>query len=112
MLIEIGPLPTGDCDHRWQARGHDPGVMRRHLTQVRNTTCTGPTCRRPAARCDLENNVPYEADGRTCLCKGDPKCQSDHRMKQDPRWNAELLSGGYVRCTTPSGRQCTTEPTR
>jgi hypothetical protein len=46
MLIEIGLLPTGGCDHRWQARGHDPGVMLRHLTEVRNTTCTGPGCRR------------------------------------------------------------------
>jgi len=31
---------------------------------------------------------------------------------QDLRWNAEQLPGGYVRWTTPSGRQYTTEPTR
>jgi hypothetical protein len=37
-VIEIGPLPGGDCDHRWQANGHDPGVMLRHLTEVRHTT--------------------------------------------------------------------------
>ena len=112
LLIEIGPIPTGDCDHRWQARGHDPGVMLRHLTQVRNATCTGPGCRRPAGRCDFEHNVPYEADGRTCLCNGGPKCRRDHRMKQDPRWTAEQLPGGYVRWTAPSGRQHVTEPTR
>jgi hypothetical protein len=112
MLIKIGPLPTGDCDHRWQARGHDPGVMLRHLTEVRNATCTGPGCRRPAARCDFEHNVPHESGGRTCLCNGGPKCRHDHRMKQDPRWNAEQLPGGYVRWTTPSGRQYVTEPTR
>ena len=112
MLIQIGPIPTGDCDHRWQAPGHDPGVMLRHLTEVRNATCTGPGCRRPAARCDFEHNVAYEAGGRTCLCNGGPKCRSDHRMKQDPRWNAEQLPGGYLRWTTPSGRQYMTEPTR
>jgi len=112
MLIEIGPLPAGECDHRWQARGHDPGVMLRHLAQVRNATCTGPGCRRPAARCDFEHNVPYEAGGRTCLCNGGPKCRFDHRMKQDPRWKAEQLPGGYVRWTAPSGRQYVTEPTR
>jgi hypothetical protein len=33
-------------------------------------------------------------------------------MKQDPRWNAEQLPGGYVRWTAPSGRQYVTEPTR
>jgi hypothetical protein len=112
MLIEIGPLPAGDCDHRWQARGHDPGVMLRHLAEARNARCTGPGCRRPAARCDFEHNVPYEAGGRTCLCNGGPKCRSDHRMKQDPRWNAEQLPGGYLRWTAPSGRQYVTEPTR
>ena len=112
MLIEIGPLPTGDCDHRWQARGHDPGVMLRHLTEVRNARCTGPGCRRPATRCDFEHNVPYEAGGRTCVCNGGPKCRSDHRMKQDPRWKAEQLPGGYLRWTTPSGRQYVIEPTR
>jgi hypothetical protein len=112
MLVQIGPLPGGECDHRWQARGHDPGVMLRHLTEVRNSRCTGPGCRRPAARCDFEHNVPYEAGGRTCLCNGGPKCRSDHRMKQDPRWRAEQLPGGFVRWTAPSGRQHVTEPTR
>ena len=112
LLIKIGPLPTGECDHRWEARGHDPGVMLRHLAEIRHATCTGPGCRRPASRCDFEHNIPYEAGGRTCLCNGSPKCRSDHRMKQDPRWNAEQLPGGYVRWTMPSGRHYVTEATR
>jgi hypothetical protein len=112
FLIEIGPLPTGDCDHRHEARGHDPGVMLRHLAEVRHATCTGPGCRRPATRADFEHNIPYEAGGRSCLCNGDPKCRHCHRMKQDPRWKAEHLPGGQVRWTMPSGRQHITEPTR
>jgi hypothetical protein len=55
MLIKIGPLPTGDCDHRWEAKGHDPGVMLRHLTEIRHATCTRPGCRQPAGRCDFEH---------------------------------------------------------
>jgi hypothetical protein len=31
VLIKTGPIPTGNCNHRWQARSHDPGVMLRHL---------------------------------------------------------------------------------
>ena len=112
FLIEIGPLPAGDCDHRWEAKGHDPGVTLRHLTEVRNATCTGPGCRRPAGRCDFEHNIPYEAGGRTCWCNGGPKCRHCHRMKQDPRWKAEQLPGGYIEWTAPSGRQHITEPTR
>ena len=86
--------------------------MLRHLAEVRHATCTGPGCRRPAARSDFEHNVPYAAGGRTCLCKANPKCRHDHRLKQDPRWKVEQLENGNVRWTAPSGRQYTTEPTR
>ena len=106
------PIASAECDHRFQAAGHDPGVMLRHLSQIRHARCTAPTCRRPAASCDFEHNIPYEAGGRTCLCNAGPKCRRDHRLKQDPRWNAEQLANGDVRWTAPSGRQYTTEPTR
>jgi Domain of unknown function (DUF222) len=112
LLIEIGPLPTETCDHRHQAKGHDPGVMLRHLAQVRHAICTGPGCRRPSTRADFEHNTAYEAGGRTCLCNGNPKCRFDHRLKQDPRWKVEQLKNGDVRWTTPSGRWHVTEPTR
>ena len=112
LTVPIEAIPTGECNHRHQARGHDPGVMLRHLAQVRHATCTGPACRRPSTRADFEHNTPYEAGGRTCLCNGNLECRHDHRMKQDPRWRAEQLPGGHVRWTTPSGRQYTTEPTR
>jgi hypothetical protein len=112
LLISFDPVTTQDCDHRFQARGHDPGVKLRHLTQVRHATCTGPWCRRPAAQCDFEHNTPYEAGGRTCLCNGGPKCRRDHRLKQDPRWTVDQLPDGTFRWITPTGRQYTTEPTR
>jgi hypothetical protein len=112
LLLDIESIPTESCDHRHQAKGHDPGVKLRHLSQVRHATCTGPGCRHPAAHCDFEHNIPYEAGGRTCLCNGDPKCRHCHRMKQDPRWKAEHLPTGEIRWTMPSGRQHVTEPTR
>ena len=112
LLIALEPIPTDQCDHRHEAKGHDPGVLLRHLAQIRHATCTGPGCRRPSTSADFEHNIPYEAGGRTCLCNGNPKCRHDHRLKQDPRWNAEQLSSGHVRWTTPSGRQYVTEPTQ
>ena len=112
LLVRFDPIDTGACDHRFQARGHDPGGKLRHLTQVRHATCTGPWCRRPAAQCDFEHNTPYEAGGRTCLCNGGPKCRHDHRLKQDPRWKVDQLPDATFRWTTPTGRQYITEPTR
>jgi hypothetical protein len=112
LLVRFDPIDTERCDHRFEAKGHDPGVKLRHLSQVRHATCTGPWCRRPATRCDYEHNTPYEAGGRTCLCNAGPKCRCDHRLKQDPRWNVDQLPDGTFRWTTPTGRQYTTEPTR
>jgi Domain of unknown function (DUF222) len=73
LTIEVHPLTTENCDHRFQAQGHDPGVRLRHLAQIRHATCVSPTCRRPAATCDYEHNIPFEAGGRTCLCNGGPQ---------------------------------------
>ena len=112
LIFDLEPLTTQDCDHRHQARGHDPGVTLKHLTRIRYARCTAPGCRRPAAQCDYDHTIAYEAGGRTCLCNGSPKCRHDHRLKQDPRWNAEQLPDGTIRWTTPSGRTYTTEPTR
>ena len=112
LIITVHPIAGGDCDHRFQAVGHDPGVILRHLSQIRHARCTAPTCRRPAVTCDFEHNVPYEAGGRTCLCNGGPKCRRDHRLKQDPKWKADQHPDGTFTWTTPSGRQYQTEPTR
>ena len=112
LIVELYALSTEECDHRFQARGHDPGVRLRHLAQVRHATCSSPVCRRPASQCDFEHNVPFEAGGRTCLCNGGPKCRHDHRLKQQPRWKVDQLPDGTFRWTTPSGRDYITEPTR
>ncbi|HEX2822025.1 MAG TPA: hypothetical protein VHO07_17890 [Streptosporangiaceae bacterium] len=82
LLIALDPIAIDTCDHRFEARGHDPGVKLRHLTQIRHATCTGPTCRH------------------------------DHRLKQHPRWKVEQITPGTFRRTAPSGRQYVTEPTR
>jgi hypothetical protein len=74
LIVAIDTLDTLHCQHRYQTRGHEPGVKLRHLSQVRHATCTSPVCRRPAAQCDFEHNTPYEAGGRTCSCNGGPKC--------------------------------------
>ena len=112
LRVTLDPLDTRDCDHRYESRGHDPGVRLRHLSQVRHATCTGIACRRPSTHADFEHNTPYEAGGRTCLCNGGPKCRPDHRLKQHPKWKVDQLPDGSFRWTTPAGRTCTTEPTR
>ena len=107
----LEPL-AGPCDHRHQAAGHDPGAKLRHLTGILNACCTFPPCRRPAAQCDYEHSVPFEAGGRTCLCEAGPVCRHNHRDKQAPGWHLEPAgSRGWFRWTTPSGRSYLSGPT-
>jgi hypothetical protein len=75
LIVELYSLSTENCDHQFQAQGHNPGVKLRHLAQIRHATCASPVCRRPASQCDFEHNVPYEAGGKTCLCNGGPLCK-------------------------------------
>ncbi|MGD0241550.1 MAG: DUF222 domain-containing protein [Streptosporangiaceae bacterium] len=112
LIVEVHPLTTEGCDHRFQSQGHNPGVKLRHLAQIRHATCTSPVCRRAARQCDFEHNIPYEAGGRTCLCNAGPKCRHDHRVKQQPGWNVDQNPDGTFTWTTPSGRSYITEPTR
>jgi hypothetical protein len=104
---------AGPCDHKHQARGHDPGKMLRHLTGILNATCTLPPCRRPESYSDYEHSVPFEEGGRTCLCEAGPVCRTDHRSKQSPGWHLEHAgSRGWFRWTTPSGRSYLSKPTQ
>ena len=112
LTLTLDSISTDPCEHRFEAKGHDPGVKLRHLSQIRHATCTAPVCRRPAASSDFEHNTPYEAGGRSCLCNGGPKCRHDHRLKQGPGWKVDQLPGGTFRWTTPAGRSYDTEPTR
>jgi hypothetical protein len=112
LVVTIWPADTDPCDHRMEAAGHDPGTELRHVTNLRYGSCSSPVCRRPAGQCEFEHNIAYEADGRSCLCNGNPKCRFDHRLKQDPRWKVDQYPDGRIVWTAPTGRQATTHPHR
>jgi hypothetical protein len=112
LVFELENL-AGPCDHKFEAKGHDPGVKLRHLTGILNACCTFQTCRRPHETSDYEHSTPYEQGGRTCLCEAGPVCRHDHRAKQAPGWHLEPGENrGWFRWTTPSGRTYLSRPTQ
>ncbi len=111
FTVTIRPLAGADCDHRHQEPGYQPSRNLRHLIWARNTTCSAPGCRRPAAQCDLDHTVPFDQGGRTCECGLAPLCRHHHRCKQSEGWRLEQPAAGHLRWTTPSGRSYTTGPT-
>jgi hypothetical protein len=101
----------GQCDHRHESPGHDPGKLLKHLTAVLNQDCTFRTCRTPEYRSDYEHAIPWPR-GRTCTCNGHPCCRHNHRDKQAPGWHVEGTGQpGHFAWTLPSGRTYLSKPT-
>ncbi len=108
--LRFTTLPATGCTHTRRSRGYQPSPALRHLTQIRNPTCTAPGCRRPATRCDLDHTTPYHHGGLTCLCNIGPACRHDHHCKQTPGWTLTQPAPGYFTWTTPGHRSHTTTP--
>ena len=103
-------LQTTGCTHPRESRGYQPSPSLRHLIQIRNPACTGPGCRRPATRCDLDHVTPYHHGGRTCECNLHPACRRNHHTKQTPGWTLTQPQPGTLIWTTPGNRTHTTTP--
>ena len=103
-------LQTTGCTHPRESRGYQPSPSLRHLIQIRNPACTGPGCRRPATRCDLDHVTPYHHGGKTCECNLHPACRHNHHTKQTPGWTLTCPAPGTLTWTTPGNRTHTTTP--
>jgi hypothetical protein len=110
LTVDLHPVPAGECDHRYESPGHDPGGRLRHLIHVRDGTCGFPTCGRAARESDFEHAVPFDEGGRTCGCNGWAASRSCHQLKQSEGWTVTQPTPGWIRWTTPAGRSYTKEP--
>jgi hypothetical protein len=110
LAVRIEPVPTYDCDHRHESHGYQPNDALRHLVQVRDYTCTFPSCSRHARDSDFEHAQPYDKGGRTCSCNAGARSRKCHRVKQSPGWKVTQPKPGWHEWTTPSGRTYTQAP--
>jgi hypothetical protein len=90
---------------------YTPSAAQVRFLRLRDRTCRHPGCAPPAGRTDADHVDPYDCGGRTgcenlcCLCR------THHRLKTFARgWRFQLLTGGTLRVTTPSGITRTTRP--
>ena len=110
--VQLGPVPTEECDHRHESPAYQPGAMLRHLVQVRDGECTFPTCSRHARESDFEHAVPYHRGGRTCGCNAGARSRACHQVKQTKGWNVTQPRPGWHQWETPAGRSYTQGPKR
>ena len=72
LAFNMEPLAVRTCTHEREVPGYSPPRSLRHLIEIRDTCCSHPTCRRPAAQCDHDHTIPYAKGGRTCECNIGP----------------------------------------
>jgi hypothetical protein len=112
LTVELRPVPTFDCDHRYESHAYQPNETLRHLVQVRDGDCTFPPCSRHARESDFEHATPYDKGGRTCGCNAGARSRACHRVKQSPGWNVTQPRPGWHQWITPSGRTYIQGPKR
>jgi hypothetical protein len=69
-----------------------PAALRDHL-RIAFPTCTGPGCRQPAHRCDLDHLTAFPA-GPTISGNMRPLCRPHHNQKTHGGWRAEISADG------------------
>jgi len=111
-MVKLGPVPTFDCDHRYESRAYQPNDTLRHLVQIRDGECTFPPCSRHARESDFEHATPYDKGGRTCACNAGSRSRACHQVKQSPGWNVTQPKPGWHQWETPSGRTYQQGPKR
>ena len=112
LTARLEPVPTYECDHRHESHAYQPNDRLRHLVQVRDHTCTFPTCSRHARDSDFEHAIPYDQGGRTCACNAGARSRKCHRVKQSPGWKVTQPRPGWHQWETPRGRTYTQGPKR
>ncbi|HEX4088558.1 MAG TPA: DUF222 domain-containing protein [Trebonia sp.] len=112
FTVRLDPVPTLECDHRYESHRYQPGARLRHLVQIRDGTCTFPPCNRHARESDFEHAVPFDQGGRTCACNAGARSRACHRVKQSPGWNVTQPRPGWHQWITPAGRTYVQEPKR
>jgi hypothetical protein len=112
LMVELQPVPTFGCDHRFESHAYQPNDTLRHLVQIRDGDCTFPTCSRHARESDFEHATPYDKGGRTCACNAGARSRACHQVKQSPGWNVTQPKPGWHQWITPSGRAYIQGPKR
>jgi Domain of unknown function (DUF222) len=110
LTVKLGPIPVTDCDHRYESRAYQPSDTLRHLVEIRDGTCTFPSCSRHASNCDFEHATPYDQGGRTCACNAGARSRRCHKVKQSQGWTVTQPRPGWHQWQTPSGRTYTQGP--
>lgn len=78
--------------------------------QVRDETCRGVGCGRPASECDIDHTEDWVKDGVTDLSNLANLCSSCHQLKHMTTWQVTQGEGGILEWRSPTGKVHETRP--
>jgi hypothetical protein len=114
-------LNTGSTWHRLAVDADTGAALRLETTSYRPTaamrahveavdgTCRAPGCTVPAARCDLDHDIPWP-HGPTSVANLTSKHRPHHNAHTHAHWRVDRDSDGLVRWRTKAGRTYETRP--
>ena len=77
---------------------------------ARDRTCAFPGCNLPAGRCDIDHEVPFNADGSTSAANLHPLCRHHHRLKHEAGWTVAGNADGSFTWRSPTGHTYESQP--
>jgi len=94
--------------------GHDTYRPPKDLADyviARDQVCTFTGCNRPACRCDLDHQIPYDKGGSTSSENLDPLCKRHHICKHDTDWTPHRDNDdGTTTWTSPTKHRYRSRP--
>lgn len=78
--------------------------------QVRDETCRGVGCGRPAAECDIDHTEDWAKDGLTDPNNLAHLCRECHQLKHMTTWQVRQGEGGILEWRSPTGKMHETRP--
>ncbi|RZS43648.1 uncharacterized protein DUF222 [Herbihabitans rhizosphaerae] len=81
-----------------------PSAALAEHVQVRDKTCRGHGCHRPAVSCEIDHTLAYGDGGETWDGNLGPFCEQHHHAKHDNGWTVEQPKPGHFTWTSPLGR--------
>lgn len=102
ILIRFEKRAETSLDDRPDARF--PGAALRRDGQMRDHTCVGPGCERPATKCDQDHTVGKLDGGETVSTNLGPLCDLHHAMKSKGGWTLTQPRPGEFRWRSPLGQ--------
>jgi hypothetical protein len=100
--------PTGAALELETTAYRPTAAMRAHVAAV-DGTCRGPGCTVPAARCDLDHDIPWP-HGPTAVDNLTSKHRAHHSVHTHGHWRVRRDPDGSVHWRTKAGRTYVTRP--